>query len=76
MLCATNRVPISYELTTANTAEVRLAKELLGEAELGEEVARKLLADLAYRGEDLEEELAGLGIALVTSEASAGGDPE
>lgn len=76
MLCATNRVPISYELTTANTAEVHLTKELLEEAKLGEEVARKLLADLAYRSEDLEEELAGLGIALVTSEASAGGDPE
>jgi hypothetical protein len=43
----------------------------LEEAKLGEEVVRKLLADLAYRSEDLEEEeLAGLGIALVTSEAS------
>jgi hypothetical protein len=71
MLCATNRVPISYELTAANTAEVRLTKELLEEAKwLGEEVARKLLADLAYRSEDLEEELAGLGIVLVTGEAS------
>jgi hypothetical protein len=72
MLCATNRVPISYELTAANTAEVHLTKELLDEAKLGEEVARKkLLADLAYRSEDLEEDLAGLGIALVvTSEAS------
>jgi hypothetical protein len=70
MLCATNRVPISYELTAANTAEVHLAKELLEEAKLGEEVARKLLADLAYRSEDLEEDLAGLGVLLVTSEAS------
>jgi DDE family transposase len=70
MLCATNRLPISYELTAANVAEVRLTKELLEEAQLGEEVARKLLADLAYRGEDLAEELAGSGIALVTSEAS------
>src|SRR5918998_22684 len=70
MLCATNRVPISYELTAANAAEVHLTKELLEEAKLGEEVARKLLADLAYRSEDLEEDLAGLGIALVTSEAS------
>jgi hypothetical protein len=59
MLCATNRVAISYELTAANVAEVRLRKELLEEAQLGEEVARKLLADLAYRGEDLAEELAG-----------------
>ena len=42
-LCATNRVPISYELTAANVAEVRLRKELLEEAQLGEEVARKHL---------------------------------
>lgn len=70
MLCATNRVPISYELTAANTAEVHLTEELLDEAKLGGEVARKLLADLAYRSEDLGEELAGLGIVLVTSEAS------
>ena len=71
MLCATNRVPISYELTAANTAEVHLAKELLQEAKLGEGVARKLLADhLAYRSEDLAQETAGLGVLLVTSEAS------
>ncbi|MCA1715592.1 MAG: transposase [Actinobacteria bacterium] len=72
MLCATNRIPISYdELTAANVvAEVHLTKELLDEAKLGEEVARKLLADLAYRSENLEEEMAGLGIVLVTSEAS------
>jgi hypothetical protein len=83
MLCATNRVPISYELTAANVAEVHLTKELLEEARLGEEeeeeeeeVARKLLADLAYRSEDLEEELAGLGIVLVTTARPAGGDPE
>jgi len=70
MLCATNRVPISYELTAANIAEVYLTKELLDEAKLGEEVARKLLADMAYRSEDLGEELAGLGVVLVTGEAS------
>jgi hypothetical protein len=70
MLCATNRVPISYELTAASTADIHLTKELLEEANLGEEVARRLLADLAYRSEDLEEELARLGIMLVTSEAS------
>lgn len=70
MLCATNRVPISYELTAANTAEIRLTKELLEEAKLGEEVARRLLGDLAYQSEDLQEQLAGLGIALLTSEAS------
>jgi hypothetical protein len=32
----------SYELTPANVAEVRLTKDLLEEAQLGEEVARKL----------------------------------
>jgi hypothetical protein len=50
--------------------EVHLAKELLQEAKLGEGVARKLLADLAYRSEDLAQEMAGLGVLLVTSEAS------
>jgi hypothetical protein len=75
MVCATNRVPICYELTAANVAEVHLTKELLDEAKLAEEVARKLLADLAYRSEDLEEELSGLGIVLVTSEASSGRRP-
>jgi hypothetical protein len=64
-------VPISYELTPANTAEVSLTKELLAEANLGGEVARKLLGDLAYRSQQLEEELAKLGIVLVTNEASA-----
>ena len=34
---------------------------------MGEEVARRLLGDLAYRSEDLEEELAEVGILLVTA---------
>jgi Transposase DDE domain len=72
LLCATNRVPISYELTPANVAEVSLTEELLAEADLGGEVARKLLGDLAYRSRELEEELAKSGIVLVTGEASAG----
>jgi hypothetical protein len=71
LLCATNRVPISYELTPANTADLCLSKELLAEADLGEEVARRLLGDLAYRSGELEEELAELGIMLVSKEASA-----
>lgn len=69
MLLATNRVPISYELTPANVAEVKLTEELLQEAELGEGVARKLLADLAYRSGDLREELAESGILLQTERA-------
>jgi hypothetical protein len=71
LICSTNRVPISYELTPANTAEVSLTEELLAEADLGGEVARKLLGDLAYRSQDLEEELAKMGIVLVTNEANA-----
>jgi hypothetical protein len=47
LLCATNGVPVSYELTPANVAEVRLTEELLTEANLGEEVGRRLLGDLA-----------------------------
>ena len=46
-------------------------EELLAEADLGGEVARKLLGDLAYRSSELVEELAASGIALVTDEASA-----
>jgi hypothetical protein len=49
LLCATNRVPISYELSAANVAEVRLVGELLGGAQLGETLARRLFGDLAYR---------------------------
>src|SRR4051812_26094319 len=70
LLCATNRVPISYELSAANAAEVRLTKELLAEAELETNgVARKLLGDLAYRSTELKEELARLGIVLATEQA-------
>ena len=71
VICATNRVPISYELTPANAADIGLVEELLVKADLGEEVARGLLGDLAYRSQELEEDLAKLGIALVSGEASA-----
>jgi hypothetical protein len=73
LICATNRVPVSYELTPANTADLSLTEELLAEANLGGELARKLLGDLAYQSQELEEEeeLAESGIALVTDEASA-----
>ncbi|MBA3791783.1 MAG: transposase, partial [Rubrobacter sp.] len=50
LLCATNRVPVSYELTSANTADVLLVRELLAGAGLDEDgVARRLFGDLAYR---------------------------
>jgi hypothetical protein len=59
-------VPISYELSTANVAEVRVVGELLGAAQLEETLARRLLGDLAYRSEKLGETLASAGVALVT----------
>jgi hypothetical protein len=74
LLCATNRVPLSYELTAANVAEVKLTEELLVEAGLGEEgLARKLFGDLAYRSEALEEALTESGILLVTERSRQGG---
>ena len=66
LLCATNRVPLSYELTAANVAEVRLVGELLGGAQLSEGLARRVLGDLAYRSEQLGATLADGGISLVT----------
>jgi hypothetical protein len=68
LICSTNRVPISYELTPANVAEVRLTEELLASAGLlgGEGLARRLFGDLAYRSEALEEALAETGILLMT----------
>jgi hypothetical protein len=69
LLCATNRVPLSYELTPANVADLSLTEELLAEAGLGKDLARRLLGDLAYRSQELEEDLAELGILLVTEQA-------
>ena len=36
LLCAPNRVPIYYELTPANVADISLTEELINEAALGE----------------------------------------
>ncbi len=66
LLCTANRVPVCYELTPANTAEVRLTEELLDGAGLSEGVARRLLGDRAYRSGALEEALAEAGVLLVT----------
>jgi Transposase DDE domain len=66
VLCSTSGVPISYELTPANVADVSLTEELIAEAALGDGVARRLLGDLAYRSEGLREALAEVGILLVT----------
>jgi hypothetical protein len=73
LLCATNRVPICYELTPANTAEVCLVGELLNEAQLGDDFARRLFGDLAYRSGALGETLAGAGVLLVTERSTQGG---
>src|SRR5215211_1974568 len=43
LICATNGVPLSYELTPANVADVSLTEELINEAALGDGVARRLL---------------------------------
>ncbi len=70
LICSTNRVPLSYELTAANTADVLVVQELLAEAALEEgSVARKLLGDLAYRSGPLGEELAECGVLLATERA-------
>jgi hypothetical protein len=66
LLCATNRVPICYELTPANVADVSLTEELIAGAALGDGAARRLLGDLAYRSEELKEALAEVDILLVT----------
>ena len=66
LLCSANRVPLSYELTPANIADVRLIEELIAEARLGDAAARRLLGDLAYSSEDLREALAEVGILLAT----------
>ena len=66
LLCATNRVPLSYELTAANVADLSLTEELINEAALGDGVARRLLGDLAYSSGELRKTLAGVGILLAT----------
>jgi len=70
LLCATNRVPLSYELTAANAADVLLVRELLTGAGLdGDGVARRLFGDLAYRSGALGEKLAEAGVLLATERA-------
>lgn len=69
LLCATNRVPISYELTAASAADVLLVGELLDEARLEGGTARRLFRDLAYRSEPLGAALARRGLLLATERA-------
>jgi hypothetical protein len=65
LICATNGLPVYYELTPANVADVSLAEELLAEAALDDGVARRLFGDLAYRSEALKEALAEVDILLM-----------
>ena len=70
LICSTNRVPISYELSAANAADVLLVRELLVGAGLEEgTIARRLFGDLAYRSGRLKEELAEAGVLLQTERA-------
>ena len=70
LLCATNRVPLSYELTAANSADVLLVRELLAGAGLdGNGVGRRLFGELAYRSGALGDELAEAGVLLATERA-------
>ena len=69
LICSVNRVPVSYELTSANTPEVLLVEELLEEAMLDGATARKLFGDLAYRSGALGKELAGRNVLLATERA-------
>jgi hypothetical protein len=71
--CSANRAPLSYELTPANTADVRLTEELLAEAGLNDAAARRLLGDLAYSSEELREALAECGILLATERSQRRG---
>jgi hypothetical protein len=56
-----------------NVAEVRLTEELLAEANLGDDLARRLFGDLAYRSEALGHALAECGISVVTERADQHG---
>jgi hypothetical protein len=73
MICATNRVPISYEITAANIADISLTEELVGESGLTDEVVRRLFGDLAYESGPLSHSLAEGEIALVTRRANQRG---
>ena len=77
LLCSTNRVPLSYELTAANVADVLLVRELLRGADLDEDgLLRRLFGDLAYRSGTLGEELAEAGVLLATERADPNGQTE
>ncbi len=68
-------MPLSYELTPANVADVLLVRELLSGTGWEEgTVARRLFGDLAYRSEALGHALAECGVSLVTERADQRGE--
>lgn len=69
LICSTNRVPVSYELTPANTPEVLLTEELLEAAGLDGQTARRLFGDLAYRSGTLAQALAVRNVLLAVERA-------
>jgi hypothetical protein len=73
LLCATNRVPLCYELTSANVAEVSLTKELLAEAELGGEVVRKLLGDRLIKVGSLRRSWPSWGLCCLAAKPAPDG---
>ena len=68
LLCSTNRMPLSYEATPTEAADVRLVEELLDGARLGDGVTGRLFGDLAYRSKKLGEDLAGASVLLAPAE--------
>jgi hypothetical protein len=74
LLCASNRVPLTYELTTnarENVADLSPTAEFLADVRFlrEEEVTCRLFGDLAYQSGQVEEELAESGILLVSERA-------
>jgi len=71
LICSTNRVPPSCELTPANTADVLPTEELLAVADLDESgVVRRLLGDLACKSDALGRRLTEQDIPLAAEGAS------
>ena len=72
LVCSSARVPLSYEMSAANAADVLLVEELLAGADLEEgEVARRLFGDLAYdESGALRRRLGESGILLWSGGAS------
>ncbi len=69
LLCSTNRIPISYELTAANVADVRLTERTPQRGGFGGWGGEDVVGGLVYRSEDLREALAVVGILLATERA-------